>query len=254
MSGTIMNFAASIQTLRKAAMIGASAAALLMLAPSAHASSLVTNGSFEQNGGNSGIIGSDASLTDWNANSGYTFLYTSYAASAITVDTVSIWSPISTPSSNNGFTSGSPDGGAFVAADGDYGTQPLTQTINGLTVGDTYAVSFYWAASQQTNWTGDTLQDWIVSLGSQTFTTPTYSLPSEGFSGWMPETFVYTATNTSETLSFLAYGNVQYPPFLLLDGVTMAPTPEPATLPLLFTGLMGGMGVLRSRKWLKRSR
>jgi hypothetical protein len=70
----------------------------------------------------------------------------------------------------------------------------------------------------------------------------------------MPETFVYTATNTSETLSFLAYGNVQYPPFLLLDGVTMAPTPEPATLPLLFTGLMGGMGVLRSRKWLKRSR
>jgi hypothetical protein len=29
-------------------------------------------------------------------------------------------------------------------------------------------------------------------------------------------------------------------------------TPEPATLPLLLTGLMGGLGVLRSKKWLRR--
>jgi hypothetical protein len=55
-------------------------------------------------------------------------------------------------------------------------------------------------------------------------------------------------------LSFLAYGNVQVPPFALLDGVSMTPTPtpEPGTLPLLFTGLMGGLTVLRSRKRLKR--
>jgi hypothetical protein len=72
----------------------------------------------------------------------------------------------------------------------------------------------------------------------------------------MQQTETFTATSSSEVLSFLAVGNVPVPPFLLLDGVTMndstPPVPEPGTLPLLLSGLMGSLAVLKSRKWLKR--
>jgi hypothetical protein len=78
-------------------------------------------------------------------------------------------------------------------------------------------------------------------------------LANHAFSGWQSETVDLTANSTSDVLSFLAYGNVQLPPFALLDGVSMNQvTPEPSTLPLLLTGLMGGLGVLRSKKWLRR--
>jgi hypothetical protein len=139
--------------------------------------------------------------------------------------------------------------------DADFQTSAMTQSISGLTPGDTYAVSFYWAASQQEGFNGDTSQFLSVSLGAQTQTTPTFLLPSHGFSGWMSQTYDYTATSGTETLSFLAGGSPAVPPFTLLDGVSMndiTPTPEPGTLPLLFTGLMGGLTVLRSKKWLKR--
>jgi hypothetical protein len=79
---------------------------------------------------------------------------------------------------------------------------------------------------------------------------------SHDFTGWYSETFDYTATSTTEVLSFMADGTPNgEPPFALLDGVSLnnvTPAPEPGTLPLLFTGLMGGLGILRSRKWLKR--
>jgi len=91
-----------------------------------------------------------------------------------------------------------------------------------------------------------------LSCSGSGASTATFNLPSEGFSGWQFQTFDLTANSSTDVLSFLAYGNIQVPPFALLDGVSLTPTPEPGTLPLLFTGLMGGLGVLRSRKWLKR--
>ena len=57
MNVTIKNFAVLIQPLRKAAMIGVSAAALLMLAPTAQATSLVLNGNFSLNSGSVSGIG-----------------------------------------------------------------------------------------------------------------------------------------------------------------------------------------------------
>jgi hypothetical protein len=273
------NFAASIQFLRKTAIIGVSASALLMFATSAHATDLVLNGSFSSNSGPCKVTTLSGCATDWSST-GYTFLYTS-AANAQTpgVDGVTMWGPSSGGGgSANGFDA-SPDGGAFLALDGDFETGSLQQTVTGLTAGDTYAVSFYWAAAQQEGFTGPTIQAMNVCLGTtgesyiNTGTQPLsgatnassniscsgsgastalIDLPSLGFSGWQSETFDLTANSTSDVLSFLAYGNVQVPPFALLDGVSLTQTPEPATLPLLLTGLMGGLGVLRSKKWLRR--
>jgi hypothetical protein len=257
MNVMIEKFATSVLLLRKAAVIVFSTAALLLLATSAHATSIVVNGSFESTTNGNGQLGYNTNATGWTTT-GYNFLFASGTANTTGANgsdgALFLWGPAN--GSANGMPASSPDGGNFIAADGDYETAAIKQTINGLTVGDTYNVRFYWAASQQKGFTGNTQQYWIVSLGGQTLDTTTYDLTSEGFSGWMYQTDTFTATSSSEVLSFLAHGNVPVPPFLLLDGVTMddtkSPVPEPGTLPLLFTGLMGSLGVLRSKKWLKR--
>lgn len=243
--------------------MGITAAALLMFAAPAQAD-MVTNSSFATTGGSNGQIGYNGLvLTGWTnapgsaatgGGTGYNFVFNSGTQADTTGVTsqygnLQLWGPGN--GSNNGLPASSPNGDNFVALDGDYHTGAISQTISGLTVGQSYDVSFWWAASQQESFTGATVQSMDVSLGSQTIDTTPYDLPSEGFSTWKPVTDVFTASSTSETLSFLAVGNVQLPPFLLLDGVTMTPTPEPGTLPLLITGLMGGLGILRSRKWLK---
>jgi hypothetical protein len=133
--------------------------------------------------------------------------------------------------SNNGGASTlpatDPAGGNFVAADGAYEQGAITQTVTGLTVGKTYQLTFYNAAAQQQGFDGATTEKWTVTLGSQAFTTPTINLAAHSFSGWSQVTFYYTATATSETLSFLAAGTPNgEPPFSLLGGVDLEPVPD----------------------------
>lgn len=255
----IGKYASSNSLLRRAAVVAISSAAFLLPVLPAHADSLVTNGSFETNDGN-GQLGYNTSATGWSVVTppgSYIFLFGSGTADTSGAigqyGNLLLWGPGS--GSSNGLPASSPDGGYFVAMDAAFQTSALTQTINGLIVGDTYAVSFYWAASQQTCCTGQTIQNLTVSLGSETFTTSTITLPSQGFSGWQSQTYDYTATSSSEVLSFLAAGSPAVPPFTLLDGVTLndttAPIPEPGTWLLLLSGLLGGVVVLKSRKWLK---
>jgi PEP-CTERM motif len=251
-------YASSNSLLRKAAVTVFSTAVPLLLAMPMHATSLVINGSFESNGGN-GQLGYNTSATGWSvvAPSGsYIFLFGPGTADTSGASgqygNLALWGPGT--GSANGLPSTSPNGGYYLALDADFQTSALTQTISGLNVGDTYAVSFYWAASQQYTFNGPTVQKLTVSLGSESQTTPTIDLPSHDFSGWQSQTFDYTATSSSEVLSFLAGGSPAVPPFTLLDGVSMtdttSPVPEPGTWALMISGLMGGVVVLKSRKRL----
>lgn len=217
----------SIQVLRKFALVGTAATALVLFAAPAQAQ-IVQNGGFESTTNGAGQLGYNTAATDWSVSpvtpGGDTYIFLFNAGTADTTGAngeyggLTLWGP--GDGSNNGLPAASPDGGNFVAMDGDFQNSYLTQTINGLTPGDQYAISFYWAASQQSGFYGDTIQSLTVSLGSESQTTTAYDLPSQGFSGWMAQTDTFTASSGSEALSFLANGNLPVPPFVLLDGVS----------------------------------
>jgi hypothetical protein len=268
MKSTITIPQAAAQQRLKAVGMALLSASLLIFALPAHADSLVTNGSFESltngtgqisNGTGSAGLGNTAA-TGWTT-SGYNFVFGPGTADTSGTYVKQYSQYLTLWGTNNSgldvIPASSPDGGNFLAADGDYEDGAISQTINGLTVGDKYQVGFWWAASQQHGFNGATEQYWAVSLGAQTLDTPTYDLSSHAFSGWMYQTDTFTATSSSEVLSFLAVGNVPVPPFALLDGVTMndesqpSSTPEPASLLLLFTGMAGGLAVLGSKKLLR---
>jgi PEP-CTERM motif len=154
---------------------------------------------------------------------------------------------------NNGFVA-PPGGGNFLASDGEPSFQgPINQTISGLTPGVRYELAFFWAGnefqdSSSIGYTGPLTVDWQVSLGGQTFTTPVATYVGHGFTGWLAQTFSYTATSTSETLSFLAQGTPNgLPPVALLDSVSLT-VPEPASWSLLILGVAGLGAVIRKRR------
>jgi hypothetical protein len=87
--------------------------------------------------------------------------------------------------SGNGISTGSgikfygtdfsaPNGAShFVAADGAYGTGRIYQDLNDLEIGQTYEISFYQSAAQQTGFDGNTTDAWIANVGGA-YTQPTY--------------------------------------------------------------------------------
>ncbi len=150
-----------------------------------------------------------------------------------------------------------PFAGNFLAADANYSTGPISQSITaGLRTGVAYTLTFYWAVAQQESYTAaNASNDWQITLGSQTFTTPQINLPAKSFSGWMTytNTFTYTGANSTAanpvTLSFLAQSAGSSPPFLLLGNVTLVPEPSSGTLlALVGAGLTAGWFVRRRRQ------
>ena len=163
--------------------------------------------------------------------------------------------------------------------------------VTGLTAGQTYTLSFYQAASQQGPlsgaFSGDTTEQWIVSLGTAGLTTcngcgpfdptfgsnqstysnsdatasivatPLMSTPSHGMTDWNYVSVNLTADSSSDLLSFLAWGDdgttANLPPMVFLAGVNSQPglnhpgVPEPATLSLFGFGLASLGGA-----WLRR--
>jgi len=216
----------------------------LGLAQKAHAGNLVVNGGFESTTAGAGQLGFNTEATGWSVpalNNSYTFLYTPGSADTTGANgeygNVGLWGPGNGVA--NGLPATSPAGGNYVALDSDFQMGALSQTITGLTAGKNYNVSFYWAAAQQSGFTGPTADNLMVSLGAQSQTTSTFDLPNQGFSGWMQQSFSYTATGPSEVLSFLAGGQPQgAPPFALLDGVSLQQTTVPdATSTAVIFGL-----------------
>jgi hypothetical protein len=144
----------------------------------------------------------------------------------------------------------SPNGGGnFIGMDADptYASQ-IQQSISGLVVGDHYQLSFDWGATQLENRTGGTSDYMTISLGSDTRTTSSVAIGSQGFSGWMSPTFVFTASAATELLSFLAISpNTGLPPFVLLDNVDLTDIPEPLAGSMLLVGAAATLMARRKR-------
>jgi hypothetical protein len=176
----------------------------------------------------------------------------------------------------------------YVQADGNPQYESGFQVaISGLTVGQTYTLGFFQAASQQIGFGGATTNQWIVSLGTSGLfsasasnpsvqdtncgttcvhssldptasiaATTVMSVPSGGGVNWEAVSVNLTADATTDLLSFLAWGDngntTNLPPIAFLSGVdspaTLSGTPLPATLPLLGIGLVGLGGMLRRRR------
>ena len=155
---------------------------------------------------------------------------------------------------DNGYAD-SPTGGNYLAADGAYITRWINQEISGLVAGQSYTLSFDWAAAQQFGWNGagepGDGTNWTVRLGDQQFTTETVRNPEHGFTPWRTASFTFTPTSSNAILGFIAHGPVGVPPFALLDHVSLTSAsgavPEPATWAMMIIGF-GVTGALARRR------
>src|SRR5580692_11197570 len=128
---------------------------------------LVTNGSFENNAG-TGQLNDTTTAVGWTSApsggvAGYNFLFgpgtaDTTGASGTQYGNLKLWGP--NGGSANGLPASSPDGGYFVAADSDFESATISQTINGLTVGRQYTVGFWWAGAQQSGFIGISTDQW----------------------------------------------------------------------------------------------
>ena len=216
---------------------------------------LVVNGDFEQTSmtNSQGAFTPEqmntTNVTGWSTN-GYNFIFGANTAS--TTGSTGVYGPTmlydGSAVAGGAILGQSPTGGNFVGADGAYEVGAITQTLNGLTKGSNYAVSFYWGGAQQAGYTGVTTEQWVVGFGNQTQSTAVLTNANHGFTGWIKQTFDFQATGASEVLSFLAVGTPSgEPPFSVLDGVSATDVPEPASWAVLAAGL-GLLGFTLARR------
>jgi PEP-CTERM motif-containing protein len=247
----------------------------LVVGTAAQASSLIVNGDFSANTLSSvaaaGYSGAEVDtlwsyptgVTGWSSPSvpGYTNAYSLYffGPPGVNPDADTRYTSTEPQHPNGNFGGPSPNGGAFMVLDGDPSfTGPLEQTVNGLAVGKSYDLSFYWAAGELSNRTGYTSEQLTGMFGDDAFATSTFvntnpvGVPG-AFSGWSLVNFEFTAKSTSQLLQFLSVGTApapNLPPVAFLDGVSLRMVPEPAAWALMLMGF-GGLGLaLRRRRAL----
>lgn len=253
--------------LSKKTALAAAALGLVMSLPAA-ATNLVVDGNFNNltysNGNTSasggGQLGYNIEASGWTAvaavgsslvpadGAGYSFIFKPGAADTTGVtdqygSNLQIWGQ------NNGgnstapapiFNGDAPNGGNIVALEGDLFSKQgaITQTITNMVIGETYTLSFWWAAAQQQGFNGSVSESMTVTLGDKlNATTASETIASHGFGGWVQETYSFKADATSAALSFIANGSVPVPPFALLSDVSLS-IPEPEMLALFGIGLL----------------
>lgn len=144
-------------------------------------------------------------------------------------------------------------GGNVVGMDGAAGQRgTLEQTIHGLTAGQTYILTFDWAAGQVLSRTAfQNLTEYLtVGLGSQFQNTTTDTYAPNSSSPWQKVTMQFTATGADEVLSFLSTGTPGGdPPIAFLDNVSLTnAVPEPATWGLMIIGAAAVGASMRNRR------
>jgi hypothetical protein len=256
--------------LRKSATIGVSAIALLLgLAYSAEANPLlpVQNLTFSQFGPGGlapKAIFSTTNVLDWTGGTGLISIDAPGTATQTGAggDAYPVYGPFANP----------PPGGNFIQADGNPTFETtFQQTLTGLTTGQTYTLSFWQAAGQQTGFTGATTEQWKIFLGKTgsinvncssnpcTVTSPDaeydtsiMDTPSMGVFPWEEVSVNVVATAATNVLSFLAWGDggntTNLPPTVFLAGVNSPAVPEPATWSLFGVGLLGLGGIMLHRR------
>ncbi len=229
------------------AVAAAALSAALVMGGAAHATQYAVNGDFTQLTNGLGELGYNTDATGWSANGGYNFVFTqSDVESPGFFGGLGLWDANNGGSNTwNGLAAGA---GNFAALDGDFQTAPLTQTISGLTIGQSYNLSFNYAFGQQTGFDGPTVQSIIFGLGDFSTTTGDFNVANHGFTGWHAFSAVIKATSTSEVLSFLAVGDKPVPPFALVSNVSLTGgVPEPAAWTMMILGF-GGLGAIARRR------
>jgi hypothetical protein len=217
---------------------------------------VLTNGNFDTAPGGSAVstqFGSDgyAALNGWvvsavNGSTPFDLWWAASTAATVSAKTQYGNSGQELVSSYAGADGANP---SFVSLDGDPNARGvLSQTVTGLVVGDHYALSFDWAATQMTTASPSAYSIAVAfNLGSAALTSasgaPTTSVYSGAYktsSAWQTVDYTFTATAQSEVLSFLATGlPVGGPPIALLDNISLEDIPEPSSL-ALFAGLLLG--------------
>lgn len=261
----------------KSLVLGVALAA--SLGSTAKATSLVLNGSLDTPGNTSttAFVNNPGTIPDWKISGPVTgswnsvYIYDGVVSNGLSGQPVP---PPYMPANYRlcdpagglqpGASCGNPDGiGHFINLDGDPSfPAAISQIISGLVIGKNYELTFSWAAVQRNDAHGPTSDEYLtITLGDKIFVTPNIfpgplndsskSLPDQGFSGWMTESFDFTwNTNSVGTmLTFLANGNPGgLPPSVNLDGISLNAVPEPSTWALLIAGGFGLMGVAARRR------
>jgi hypothetical protein len=213
---------------------------------------LISNGSFEIATATTTTQFLSAGVSNWtNSDIGEALVFPSwYTNGYLFPPNVSFAGPVPQTS---------PDGGNFVFSDGDYHNSPITQSISGLIPSATYVLGFWEALSQDTEpfitVPGPVTGQWQVTFGTSTQygASMTGNGATNTISPWTHQSLTFTASNATEVLSFFSIGSGD-PPLVLLDGVTLERTPEPATLALFAIAavLLGAKYAVRRRALARR--